>query len=167
MSVLNQLELVTEAQKSTPVNLTALARHLDVNIRHQAFDDNISGCIHKTEDGWEIVVNAKHPKTRQRFTLAHELGHFIYHRNRLGQGTNDTRAYRADPNAAFYNSDIERKHEVEANKFAAGLLMPIDQVVHAVRTTRLNDPAVLAPLFGVSPAAMQIRIEALGKRGLL
>lgn len=167
MTALNQLDLVREAQQSIPVNLEALARNLGLRVAYEPLDPEVSGYIHRSGDAWEIVVNSRHAPTRQRFTLAHEIGHYIYHRDRLGDGTNDTRAYRADESVAYYNSAIAREHEREANRFAAGLLMPAARVAHVSRTTKLNDPASLAPLFGVSPTAMEIRLNALAERGKL
>ena len=164
MTARNPLALVQEAKKSIPVNLEELARQLGVSVSYKRLDDDLSGYIHKDGDQWEIAVNARHAPTRQRFTLAHELGHFVLHRNKLGEGTNDTKAYRADANKSFYNSAIERRHEREANQFAAGLLMPTNQVVNVFRNIGVNNPERMASLFGVSPAAMEIRIESLSKR---
>ena len=60
-------------------------------------DDNISGWIELRESGdYAITINQNHPISRKRFTAAHELGHYIYHRDLLGLGTGDTRAYRAE-----------------------------------------------------------------------
>jgi len=161
------LGLALEASKSVPVNLQDLARRLGVRVRFEALSDDISGNITRDGEDFVITINARHPKTRQRFTLAHELGHFILHRRRLAHGTNDTRAYRADPAADVYNDQIKRRHETEANQFAASLLMPEDLVIKAYQTFRGNDPGALADFFGVSRAAMEIRLEELSNRGKL
>lgn len=165
MAELNAFDLVKDAQQSVPVNLGALARQLGVELDQEAMEEDVSGYIHHTEGRWRIAVNSNHARTRQRFTIAHELGHYVLHRNRLGRGTNDTRAYRVDATRAFYNSAIERKHERQANQFAAALLMPEDMVVSVHNIYRNNDPEMMAKFFGVSPAAMRIRLEYLEGRG--
>lgn len=157
-----------EAAKSVPVNVEELARRLGVDVRKAVLPDHISGKIEKKDDGaFAVTINAAHPKTRQRFTLAHELGHFIFHRHRLGEGTNDTKKYRADPETNAYSNGIERHHETEANQFAASILMPEDLVVKFYDRFRPNDLDRMADFFGVSTSAMEIRIESLRKRGRL
>lgn len=158
------MDVVREVRQSIPVNVEALARRLGVAVAYEPLPDHISGYVHHANGQWRIVVNAVHARPRQRFTLAHELGHFIWHRSLLGEGTNDTRKYRADAEYQFYNNAIDRKHEREANQFAASLLMPGDMVRHAHRRAQVNDPARLADLFGVSSQAMEIRLENLAKR---
>jgi Zn-dependent peptidase ImmA (M78 family) len=167
MMTVNEWDILREAQQSIPVNLHALARQLGIEVRHTPLDDELSGYIHKDDGRWRIVVNALHADTRQRFTLAHEIGHYMLHRHHMAHGTNDTRQYRPRTDSEFYSSAIERRHEREANQFAAGLLMPKNLVATARRETGVNDPSRLARLFGVSPAAMEIRMDNLGRRGQL
>ena len=81
-----------------------------------------------------LTVNADHARTRQRFTIAHELGHLILH----AHGTDD-------------NS------EREANQFASALLIPREMLRHAVRETR--DIEILRRRFNVSREALWIAIR--------
>lgn len=152
-----------EAMQSIPVNLDALARRLGVTIERVPIDDRVSGYIEKRGDRWVIGVNSGHHENRQRFTIAHELGHFAYHRSMLETGTNDTRAYRTDPGTRLFNARIQRRHEVEANRFAAALLMPKEHVIAWHQRMRgVNDPVSrLADGFRVSPRAMEIRLRDL------
>ena len=62
-----------------------------------------------------IYVNILDPEVRQRFTIAHEIGHIL-----LGH---EGISYR-DPNNEQYNDLVKRMNEVSANGFAAELLMP-------------------------------------------
>lgn len=164
----NPYARVLEAMESVPVNLTALARDLGATVSTVPLANEISGAIRRRAGGgYEIFVNSRHSPTRQRFTIAHELGHLIHHRHKLGDGTNDTRLYRAAPEAELYNDRIQEREEVEANRFAAGLLMPEDLVAHFHRSIRPNTPEALAPIFGVSKDAMRIRIDSLQRRGKL
>jgi hypothetical protein len=65
--------------------------------------------------GYSIRVNIKDVWVRQRFTVAHELGHFLRHRNRVQNRLIDDRMYR---------SGHGKTVEYEANSLAAELLMP-------------------------------------------
>jgi len=153
--------LVLEAAESIPVNLESLTRQLGIRLVRTALDDELCGCIERTPDGWILVVNAEHSRSRQRFTIAHELGHFVLHATDLGDGTNDTRKYRATPVARAYNHTLDYRHEREANQFAAGLLMPAAKVRQFKKALQANDPEHLAELFQVSRRAMEIRLEEL------
>lgn len=153
-----------EAMESIPVNLDALADKLGVSIHRVPMDDRVSGFIERQGNKWVIGVNSRHHENRQRFTIAHELGHFAYHRPLLDAGTNDTRAYRTDPETRLFNAKIQRRQEIEANRFAAALLMPRDRLSEWMDTIRgVNDPVErLARAFRVSPHAMKIRMGDLG-----
>ena len=155
--------LVLEAAESIPVNLESLARQLGIRLVRTPLDDSICGCIERTADGWRLIVNAEHSRSRQRFTIAHELGHFVLHATALGDGTNDTRKYRATPAARAYNHTLDARHEREANQFAASLLMPAAKVRQFQQVMQANDPGHLAELFQVSRGAMEIRLEELGE----
>ena len=122
-----------------------------------ALDESISGLIRRKSDGdFEIVVNARHALTRRRFTVAHEIGHFIFHRDRLARGTSDTLAYRID-GRVFPNPLIGPEQERQANNFAANLLIP-NSFLRAAQAAGITDPNELAKEFQVSPAAMRIKL---------
>ena len=81
----------------------------------------MSGLLHRSEDGNRAVigVNSRHPTVRQRFSIAHELGHLVLHKP----------AFQIDQHAfvSFRNSkssSASDPHEIEANQFAAVLLIP-------------------------------------------
>ena len=108
-----------------------------------------SGLIRKAVGGsYEIYVNAGHSNARRRFTIAHELAHWILHRDLIGDGLIDD---------ALYRSGLPIRVEVEANKCAAEILMPVQQV-----SDRWQDPETdlesMAALFEVSTSAMAITL---------
>jgi Zn-dependent peptidase ImmA (M78 family) len=138
---------------STPVPINQIIRDIGVPLSYEALDDNISGYIERRDGGYRIVVNSSHAKTRQRFTAAHELGHYIYHRDLLGEGVGDNRAYRTE-GTNRPNANIRPIHERQANSFAANVLMPRHRLVAVTGETT----AALAARFGVSQAAMKIRL---------
>ena len=117
--------------------------------------DGVNGLIKKHEShGVEIQYdNTMHPN-RQRFTIAHELGHFV--RGHL----KDKTLFR-DPSKNFNlnNYDI---YEVEANNFAAELLMPKSKIDFLLFDEGISSIAEMAYLLRVSPAAMTYRLKGMG-----
>lgn len=100
-----------------------------------------------------IVVESEHHTHRRRFTIAHEIGHYVMH-------------YRAGQGAAYYGDTPETLEdhlalEGEANTFAAELLMPLEQV-EAMYPFEKGDPVKMARHFQVSPEAMERRLRRLG-----
>ena len=145
-----------------PVNIEGIIRSLGVSVDKKAkLDKEISGQIERLENQqYKISVNSKDHYFRQRFTLAHELGHYLLHSHLIGQGLDDDKAYRSVPDGKFYNQNIGSREETEANSFAARLLMPKSKLMIEARPGReISD---LAKAFQVSPAAMKIRLTVLG-----
>lgn len=104
-------------------------------------------------DGHQIVLRGASSEQRRRFTIAHEIGHFVLHPLRLAPERG------GDPGNAVW-----QQQEREADQFAAELLMP----EHLVREAVLRegpDAARLADHFEVSKAAMQTRLRWLGLVG--
>jgi Zn-dependent peptidase ImmA (M78 family) len=161
MNIADCLDVVRRHTDQLPVDVNAIAREMGIEVVFEEMDDNISGAIACIDGGenYKILVNWRHPNTRQRFTIAHELGHYIYHRDLLGKGTGDTRAYRAE-GTPFPNEHITWVQERQANNFAANTLMPVP-LIRRFREMGLASPSVLAPIFVVSPQAMEIRLNTV------
>jgi len=111
----------------------------------------------------KIRLNRQRPLTSQRFTLAHELGHWVlYHKERLFDdgdevgGIYDTRS-NYEARIARYNPTGKR--DGEANEFAVELLMPTKWV--KAHWKEHKDVGKLAVLYKVSQEAMWIRISEL------
>ncbi|MGF1606447.1 MAG: ImmA/IrrE family metallo-endopeptidase [Rhodothalassiaceae bacterium] len=147
------LKVIEKHWNSTPVPIDAIIQEIGLPLRYKRMADNISGYIERADGGYRIVVNALHPETRRRFTAAHELGHYIYHRDLLGDGVGDNRAYRTDGTQRD-NPNIRPVHERQANSFAANVLMPCHRLTD-VAGEKTED---LAARFKVSPQAMAIRL---------
>ncbi|WP_457796472.1 ImmA/IrrE family metallo-endopeptidase [Methylocystis sp. S23] len=141
-----------------PVPIFEILGHIGLGPEYRMLDDNISGWIERRNggSGYWVVINADHPRVRQRFTAAHELGHYIYHRDLLASGVGDTRAYRS-VGTPLPNAAITQQHERQANSFAANTLMPQNEVLR-LRRTGVTDPRELARRFDVSEDAMRIRL---------
>lgn len=160
MNISEALSTVARFTLRAPVDVAGIASALSVPVEYEFLDDNISGAIksdNRALNGYEILVNASHSPVRQRFTIAHELGHFIYHRDLLGRGTGDTRAYRAEPGTGFPNQHITPREERQANAFAANVLMP-RTLIAEFENRGIVSSSLLAEIFEVSGDAMRIRL---------
>ncbi len=146
-------KVIRRFTSSAPVNIVGLARAFGITVR-QAHRGENSGEIFRDIarggfSGYTILVNSARPKVRKRFTVAHELGHLLRHRNRISNRLVDDRMYR---------SSLGSSREAEANRLAADLLMPgrLIQQIRAEGTTNLED---LAGRFEVSLDAMKNRLK--------
>jgi Zn-dependent peptidase ImmA (M78 family) len=138
-----------------PVNPAYIAERLGLKVHHAYLEPDVSGMLAKREgQDAEIYVNACDSEARQRFSCAHELGHYV---KRVSGNEHDSFGYidRRGPTA----SQGTDPQEIFANQFAAELLMP----AHFVRKYADDfGPAGLAVRFGVSVGAMKIRFDTLG-----
>jgi Zn-dependent peptidase ImmA (M78 family) len=138
------------------VRLPELARALGVSVKAATLGPGISGEIRPTPDGvgYVIRINRHDPPKRQRFTVAHELAHIILHRDEIGNGIEDD---------VLYRSGLSDRREQQANRLAADILMPedlLDEAKEAAEEKGVGDlPLYLADLFGVSEAAMRIKVD--------
>ena len=164
-------QLLTEADiKAPPVPIDELIRAQGVEIAKKRFDDETSGLIYVNPKSGHAVIglNVSHSKTRQRFTLAHELGHFLLHKRSEG-------GLHVDEHDFFvrfrdhHSSDGSDREEREANAFAAELLMPTIFLERDVKSlgeglSLSDDTAIrrLANSYGVSLQALSIRLGNLG-----
>jgi len=141
-------ELLARHQRTHPVKVGAIARDLGISVKEIDMSDDISGTLKREDGNWIIRVNRRHSKTRQRFTVAHEIAHFILHRDKIGASISDD---------TFYRSSLSDSIEREANRLAADILMPW-HLVRAAVEKGARDPETLANVFEVSEAAMAIRV---------
>jgi Zn-dependent peptidase ImmA (M78 family)/DNA-binding XRE family transcriptional regulator len=141
-----------------PVDVQAIARRCGVRVIGESFawDVAISGFLVELESGPIIGFNSAHSHGRQRFTVAHELGHYLLrHHDHYHLDMGSAMAHGEDPN---YDWRDERK----ANEFAAELLMPAQMVMAAAQ--KHSTVQALANLFQVSKEAMGFRLINLGLR---
>ncbi|MHB9835140.1 ImmA/IrrE family metallo-endopeptidase [Paraburkholderia terrae] len=154
-----------------PVDLNRILLTYNVELRHARLEDNVSGVLVAKQHETYLIVNESHHINRQRFTIAHELGHFQLHHHGEERLFIDTemRIYQrvGQPGDATYmspSSTTTPQEEREANMFAAALLMPAPLIQHAALQHNLWDEfdvASLARTFAVSEQAMSIRLQQL------
>lgn len=155
------ISLIERYTQHVPVDVFGLLAEIGLGPDFLPMNDEVSGWIERRSDGsYRVAINAGHHRVRQRFTAAHELGHYIYHRDLLGNGVGDTRAYRAE-GSGRPNPAILPMHERQANSFAANLLMPREQIFRKMQLG-LNSTEDLAAEFDVSQPAMRIRLGRAG-----
>ncbi|MBY3529445.1 ImmA/IrrE family metallo-endopeptidase [Rhizobium laguerreae] len=149
--------------RSAPVPIDRIVRGMGITVQYAPFDGDLSGMAF-VKDGKKIIgVNSLHSATRQRFTIAHELAHFVLHLERLEAKVHvDKGVLRRDTLASEGTDDVE----IEANNFAAELLMPRSLLITALGGKNLDledDEAIasFAKKFKVSPMALQYRIQQL------
>lgn len=102
-------------------------------------------------DGPLITYNPTEPPVRQRFTVAHELAHFVLNHGARDRDTPDN-----------FTMAVHDQKEVAANKFAVCLLIPKSFVDAIVQVNMVRSLPKLAKIFGVSKAAMSYRLKELG-----
>jgi Zn-dependent peptidase ImmA (M78 family) len=149
-----------------PVAIEVLAHRLNLAIQSEALGDNVAGMLVVEGDRGAIGYNSTHALVRQRFTIAHELAHYLLHvkKNRKSQLFIDRHVtFRRDG----YSAGGVDQEEVEANQLGAALLMPGTLVQREVKKNDLNlddEEAIgfLAKRFHVSTAAMTNRLSNLG-----
>lgn len=123
-----------------------------------------SGVLVRKDGVTVIGVNRGHPKTRQRFTAAHELGHALLH------GCTDVHhdaGFQVNLRSDLSSQGIDPQ-EIEANHFAACLLMPrafleADPAAFCIDAEDSTAVAALARSYGVSAHAMSLRLARLTK----
>lgn len=160
MKTLLIVNAIRRAQVKVPVDIDGLCRELGIFLHQVSLDEAVSGEIFPVPSAYgsyQINVNSRHSGTRQRFTVSHELGHYVYHRHLIGSGISDDRAYRSGTIGRFRNLNIGPKEETQANKFAVNLLLPENLIKNNRETGKTVEE--MAELFQVSPRAMSIRLS--------
>lgn len=159
LDLLEELDL----DDAVPMPVDEIAGELGVTLSFEPLEGGLSGLLFKGPGERPVIgVNELHAHVRQRFTIAHEIAHLRLHKDSL-----------------FVDGLVRRDHtsslaldsqEIEANAFAAELLMPRHLVLRELHE-RVPEGAVaeaaklvrqLARRFEVSEQAMEFRLVNLG-----
>lgn len=146
---------------SPPVPVEEIAVGLGAQVALENFKDEISGLLVRRGGSIIIGVNKAQSQARRRFTVAHEIGHLVMHSAAL-EPVHIDKNFEVHLRSAA-SSTAEDVAEIEANAFAAGLLMPRDMIITEVEGRMLDfeDPRLvkrLAEAYGVSTQAMTFRL---------
>ena len=117
-------------------------------------NDELSGIAVLKNGVPRIYFNPNDHSNRQRFTIAHELGHHVLGHTKDGEMHRD--------NVENYSSGAHNMLEVHANKFAAQLLMPEKAIRFYVTRKGVTTTLGLAKIFNASEAAMNLRLREIG-----
>ncbi len=151
------------------IDVQQVAIRLEIELMEYDFGDDVSGVLLRDGDKAKIGYSTQTGRKRQRFTIAHELGHYMLNHQRQGVFVDTPEKYFTlfrDSNS----SKGEDFQEREANAFAAALLMPLDLVregtgyISRSNITRNEDfdlVSELARRFYVSNLAMSYRLTNL------
>jgi Zn-dependent peptidase ImmA (M78 family) len=163
----NLIEKFEITKDDLPINIKMIAKRLGLNVVEKILDSDVSGLLvsHKRIDGASFIfVNEKDSPVRRRFTISHEIGHFVLRHKFDNENVHIDRGFHAIPRLSSAVSGVDER-EVEANQFAASLLMPANFVNEIIQEVGLplteNKISDIAKLFKVSEQAMTIRLTTL------
>ena len=144
--------------KAPPVSPVDVAQHLGVPVFEWGFSPEVSG-IFVIEDGTAAIgVNQSHPHVRQRFTIAHELGHLVFH----GDEDLFVDFTEMEIAALAYENEEQRgkqrRLEIKANQFASDLLMPLKWVGEDFGKYGVDNLISFATRYEVSEQALWFRL---------
>ncbi len=154
MSITEYVGIARKHLQSAPVNVVRLTYDLGMVLYETGdWPETASGMIQKDrkgggKSGYAIIVNDKHCEARRRFTIAHEIGHFVLHPDLIGDSIGDDWLYR---------SRLPSIREAEANRFAVNLLMPND-LIEKVAADGADTIPDLARVFEVSRSTVSARL---------
>jgi len=148
---------------SPPVDVEVIAKMEGIDVVFEDIEDDVSGFLVQSQGVAVIGVNRLHHRNRQRFTIAHEIGHHRLHPDRPTVNIDEMMVH-------FRNKNLDspfNPEEFEANSFAAALLMPeefirrdlADQLIDIFDDAKVRQ---LARQYEVSAQALTIRLMNLG-----
>ena len=148
-----------------PIDPEAIAISLGISVDKLPFSQELSGVLVRSPERTAIGINKNRPKKRQRFSIAHELGHYVLEHN--GELFVDQTVLNKRDTKSQIAVDPQ---EIEANAFAANLLMPQHMMLDALFETAGSNHNItrsalieqMAKKFNVSNAAMEYRLINLG-----
>ena len=126
-------------------------KYPSIIIKREELASDISGKLEMKGNVWVMTVNSLHPNVRQRYTLGHELGHYLNHRDSV----------KSFEDSVFFRSNQKSSMEYMADQFAACLLMPETDIKELLKKG-VKTVKEMASKFDVSLEAMKYRLEQLG-----
>ena len=152
-----------------PVPVAEIAIALGARVRYSPFDEDLSGMIYMKGRCPIIGVNSLHHPNRQRFTIAHEVAHLKLHHHLIADHVHVDKRFPVLMRDAKSATGTQRM-EMEANRFAAELLMPSFLLLPMLKKKRfdIDDERPLEQLsrkFRVSKQALDYRVRNIAYPG--
>lgn len=147
-------QVIAKYQSAAPVDVVSIAEEMGLRVwEMHHLSEGVSGQIWRDplnggSSGFSIGVKATEPLVRKRFTIAHELAHFILHRGSLDGGLFED---------IMYRGGLSSREETQANQMAADILMPFPLIKKLVNEGQ-NTLDLLANRLLVSQPALRIRL---------
>lgn len=143
-----------------PVKVDVISKALSVNLLKLPTGEdqyvNLSGISKLDDTGCRVIYyNSSESLNRQRFAIAHGLGHHM-----LGHINSKADCFREG--SSTFNSENKDVQELHANHFAVRILMPMDAIKTLLFVKGIANISELAKRFSVSEAAMHYRLQGLG-----
>jgi Zn-dependent peptidase ImmA (M78 family) len=171
----NKAQLILNSFKihTAPIPIEDVVNKSGLNLLPFDFGNDVSGVLYIKNETADIGYNPNESKVRQRFTIAHEFGHYILHRDNEKVFIDNENYYQS---IMFRSSKLnlsaeDYQKEKQANSFAAAILMPIKLVQKELMDYSgfdLSDNTMITELakkFEVSIQAMSFRILNLANNG--
>ena len=165
-----QAEIIAEkyGRGEVPIDVKAIAQTLGLKVVETDLGPEVSGLLVTNGVGAQVYVRKKDPSARKRFTIAHEIGHHVLkHQFETGEHVHVDKGNYISQRGPRASEGIDPR-EVQANQFAASLLMPTKAVQQGITRIAGGGPILdkhvesLAEAFKVSEQAMTIRLTSLG-----
>lgn len=151
-----------------PIDVKVIATNfLKIKLAFEDFEKEISGVLLIKNGQAAIGVNRNHSTNRQRFSIAHEIGHYVLHHHDDGPARDELFVDKKWSYSAYFRSETASQgvddREIQANRFAAELLMPEELVRNQIVNLKLDlsddfDIFRLASILQVSGEAITIRL---------
>ncbi len=161
----DEKELLVHYRNEHPVKLGELAQKLGLEIKIASLPLGVSGKISKEkiseEDKYIIRVSRFEKRKRQRFTIAHEIAHYLLHRSIIDNSKDGI------TDNVLYRSGEPLNIEFQANRLAADIIMPLGSIQKKKKEIfgehPINDEMIehLANIFEVSKVAMEVRLSQI------
>lgn len=140
----------------TDIELAAYSELKKLNCNPEKITGSKDGALNERNGRYIMFINDAMPEQRQKFTLAHETGHYF-----LGHDIKKLTEYRETGNKRF--GPLYKKFEAETNMFAAQLLMPEQVIIELSKRGCRISKEFIAEAFNASEQAAQIRLNTIRK----
>jgi Zn-dependent peptidase ImmA (M78 family) len=160
-------ELIHQYSKfEAPVKVENIARAMGIRVIPYPLENDVSGILVIEPDGATIGFNQLESRVRRRFTVAHEIGHYLYHNEESTSKVFVDKGYKVHFRRTPEDEPEAIKREREANLFASCLLMPETLILKAIEDLEFDlgsEDSIrhLAKQFDVSTTAMTYRIQKI------
>jgi len=160
----SDLSVIADFADAEFTDVEGLCEALGLELQLQPYRRDLTGTLQRFGRHWVVGVNRADTLTRRRFTIAHEIGHYVMHRDLVAMregvaGVGDGRDYRQPDIPALANPHVLDKHETQANRVAVMILMKEDKMRRLMAEGLSAED--IGMVIGCSAEATRIRLKGL------